>query len=239
MVNSSFSGGSFRNSSVGNNFDAAASERERIKAATEARLKNERERANMKISELQRKLERNQQEIKSKESELHRISQEIFHAGSDIKMVESTLAVFDNRAGESKIRVKNFETQLAEKQKEAVEERKEMDEKKREEVKVEAQLAELQRKLAQLQRDVIQAEQRIREIDLDTRHLEGSMHKNAGDGEHTLGEKAYKEKEIENKKKALSALEQKKKIDTDIVNQLTLEDKKIEAEIQKLKSTIK
>lgn len=233
------SGGSFGGSKVSNDFSAAASERQRLEGAMEEHRKNELIRARQQLSDLMRKLEHNKYEITSKNVEIRRLTQEITRADAEVRSLENTFKIIDTKAKASKIVVSNFQLKLQERQKDSVKSKLEVETKKREEKKLEMELVELQRKISETKRAIQEAEQKIKEIDLETRHLEGKMHGNADDINHDASEKAYKEKEVDNKKKAMFALEQRKKHQEEDIERLLSENKRMEVDIRTLESRIK
>jgi chromosome segregation ATPase len=221
------------------NYGAANSESERIKAAQVARKKSEKMRADQKLSEARRLHEHNRLELLAKNNEIRRLTQEIFHADSEIRQIESGLKIFAGKESESGIRVHNFESQLRDKQTEAVKMRKGLEDKRREEVELEAKLVKLQRELAEVRKFMTETDRGLKALDLEVRHIEGAMHKHQSETAHTESEEAYKKKEIDNKKKAMYALEQKKQRQEAEIVRLVNENKSLESQIQSLEQLAK
>lgn len=217
-------------------FDAGASERERLKAATAARVRNEKERAKMQLMQLQRQFEHNRLEVISKNTEVRRLESDIFRSETEIRGLEQAFHSFDTKDTASNLRKADLQKKLHNEQAIIIEKKKELEEKKREEVKVQAQMADLQRHLAELRRGIQEGEQKQKEADLESHHLEGAIQRDVGEVQHTASDRAYKEKEVENKKKVLLAIEQKKKNAANEITRLTTENKKLESEIRILEA---
>lgn len=219
-------------------FDAGASERERLKAATIARVRNEKERAKMQLTQLQRQFEHNRLEVISKNTEVRRLESEIFRSETEIRGLEQSFNSYDAKDTASNLRKADMQKRLHNEQALIIQKKKEVEDKKREEIKVQAQMAELQRQLAELRRDIQEGEQKQKESDLEAHHLEGAIQRDVGELQHVASDRSYKQKEVDNKKKVLLALEQKKKNAANEITRLTTENKKLEAEIRALEARI-
>lgn len=220
-------------------FDAAASERLRINAAMKEKRRIERDRAKMQLADMERKLEHNKTDVSHRLTEVRRLETESMHADTDIKSAEIDLKMLTDKEHSLKAKTSDSGVEVAKLEKQIFDEKKKSDTAGHQIPHLEAQIALLQHQLGEIRKTVYEAGVFIQKVGLQIKQVEGQAHKSTIDALHSKTSHEYKEKDIENKKKAKAALDEKKHRELMEVDRLKADDVKLEHDIKALEDTIK
>jgi chromosome segregation ATPase len=227
-------GGSFGQHKQALGFDAGASERLRMEAATKERLRIEKDRAKMKLIELERKLDHNKIELSHHLTEMRRLEMEIMHAQTDIQGAERDLAGLDKEEHSLKVHSTDSATQAEKVNKDILEHRRTVDSQNHTVAHLEGQISQLQQQLAIVKKTIVDANTEIQKLLITAKHLEGESNKQNLGAQHSRSAREYKQKELENKKKAEKLLEDKKHHEAQEAERIKAENMKLEIDIKLL-----
>lgn len=220
-------------------FDAGASERMRAEAAIKERQRIERERAKQQLQDVQRKYEHNKTEISQKEMEARRLIAEITHSMREVQEAERQVKMMEDKEHSTKVHASDIGAQIRDVQKEELRKKKEIEEKKRELDHLENQINLLQQKVNEFKRQIYDEEMLIQKMTLQIKQLESQENKNATDMSHAKSEVLYKIKDLDNKKRTVQAMDQKRMREIGEIQRLKMENARLEIEIRQLEAKIK
>lgn len=220
-------------------FDAGASERMRAEAAIKERQRIERERAKQQLQDVQRKYEHNKTEISQKEMEARRLIAEITHSMREVQEAERQVKMMEDKEHSTKVHASDIGSQIQDVQKEELRKKKEIEEKKRELDHLENQINLLQQKVNEFKRQIYDEEMLIQKMTLQIKQLESQENKNAMDMSHAKSEVLYKIKDLDNKKRTVQAMDQKRMREIGEIQRLKIENARLEIEIRQLEAKIK
>lgn len=232
-------GGSFGGHKQALGFDAGASERMRAEAAIKERQRIERERAKQQLEDVQRKYEHNKTEISHKEMEARRLIAEITHAMRDVQEAERQVKMVEDKEHSTKVHATDIGAQIQDVQKDEVRKKKEIEEKKKELDHLENQINLLQQKVNECKRQIYDEEVLVQKMTLQIKQLESQENKNAMDMSHTKSEVLYKIKDLDNKKRTIQAMDQKRMREIGEIQRLKIENARLEIEIRQLEAKAK
>ncbi|MBU3668372.1 MAG: hypothetical protein FGM57_00205 [Candidatus Taylorbacteria bacterium] len=214
------------------NYDAAASERLRIEAAKRERQRQERERAKQVLADLERKRDHAKLELSHHQTEARRLATEIEHDGRLLKDIEHILQGLLEKEHSLKAKVSDAGQELQKLEKEILEKRKESDNKTNTMKHLETQLQQLQHQLVAEKNEIFETGVQIQKLGVSMRQIETQKNKHELDAEHAKSERLYKEKDVDNKRRALGFLQQKQQHEVQEGIRLQQEIQKIEMEIK-------
>lgn len=220
-------------------FDAGASERMRAEAAIKERQRIERERAKQQLQDVQRKYEHNKTEISQKEMEARRLIAEITHSMREVQEAERQVKMMEDKEHSTKVHASDIGAQIQDVQKEELRKKKEIEEKKRELDHLENQINLLQQKVNEFKRQIYDEEMLIQKMTLQIKQLESQENKNATDMSHAKSEVLYKIKDLDNKKRTVQAMDQKRMREIGEIQRLKIENARLEIEIRQLEAKAK
>jgi CxxC motif-containing protein len=213
-------------------FDAGASERLRLEAAAKERHKIEKERAKMKLIELERKLDHNKLDMSHRLTEMRRLETEIVHMQTEVQAMERDLDSLDKKEHDLRVHSSDSSVHAERVNKEILEHKRVVDNQTHVASHLEGQVVQLQQQLAIVKRTILDTNSEIQKLMLSAKQLEGESNKQNLGAQHSRGEREYKMKEVENKKKAEKLLEDKKHHEAQEVDRLKAENGKLELEIK-------
>lgn len=225
-------GGSFGSHKQAVGFDAGASERLRTEAAIKEKLRVEKERAKMLYQELERKFERNKTEISHKETEVRRLIAEITHAMREVQDAERQLKMVEEKEHSTRVHASDIGAQIQDAQKEELLKKKEIETWSRDLDHLENQINLLQQKANALKQRISEGESAVQKMTLRIKQLEGQEGKNATDITHARSEGQYKLKELDNKKRAVQAMDVKRMREIGEIQRLKAENAHVETEMK-------
>lgn len=220
-------------------FDAGASEKMRAEAAIKERQRIERERAKQQLQDVQRKYEHNKTEISQKEMEARRLIAEITHSIREVQEAERQVKMMEDKEHSTKVHASDIGAQIQDVQKEELRKKKEIEEKKRDLDHLENQINLLQQKVNEFKRQIYDEEMLIQKMTLQIKQLESQENKNAMDMSHAKSEVLYKIKDLDNKKRTVQAMDQKRMREIGEIQRLKMENARLEIEIRQLEAKIK
>ena len=220
-------------------FDAGASEKMRAEAAAKEQQRVLKQRAKMQLEEVQRKYEHNKTEISHKEMEARRLIAEVTHAMREVQEAERQVKMVEDKEHSSKVHASDICTQIKNAQKEEVIKKKEVEDMNRELAHLENQISLLQQKANDFKRRIYDASLLIQKMTLQTKQLESQENKNALDMSHAKSEVVYKMKDLENKKRSIQAMDQKRMREIGEIQRLKMENAHLEMEIRQLEAKAK
>ncbi len=232
-------GGSFSSHKQALGFDAAASEQLRAEAAIKEQKRQARERAKQLLNDVQRKYELNKTSISHHEVEARRLIASVNKEIHDLHEVEITLNQLENKDHLAKRQTGDTGTQILDAKKHEAEEKKELSEDERLLKNIEAQIRTLQQKADDYKKHITDAMQQLQKLALQIKQLEGQESKGQGDANKMRAEIAHVQKEIDNKKRLIQAMDQKRMHEVAEVERGKSENVKYEIEIKRLESEIK
>jgi len=220
-------------------FDAGASERMRTEAAIKEQQRVLKQRAKQQLDDVQRKYEHNKTEISHKETEARRLIAEITHAMHEVQDVERQMKMVEDKEHTSKVHASDIGKQIQDTQKEQNQKKKEIDEMNRELGHLENQIGLLQQKANDFKKRIYDAGMLIQKMLLQVKQLESQENKNATDMSHAKAEVQYKLKDLDNKKRAVQTMDQKRMREIGEIQRLRIENTHLEMEIKQLEAKIK
>lgn len=219
-------------------FDAGASERMRTEAAIKEQNRIMKQRAKTQLEDLTRKLEHNKTEISNKEVEVRRIIAEVTHAMHDLEGADRELRAMQDREHSSRVKASEVGTKIQNNLKEEVFKKKDTELVNKNLEHVERQIAQLQHQADEYKRQVAEIAVLIQKITLETKKLETEVNQYQADAEKAKSEHLYKMKDLDNKKRAIQAQEQKRMNQVSEIQRLKSENARFEIEIKRLEETI-
>ncbi len=232
-------GGSFGSHKQALGFDAGASERMRAEAAIKERQRVEKERAKQQLQDVERKFEHNKTEISHKETEARRLIAEITHEMHDVQNTERALKAVEEKEHASKVQVSDVGKQIQDAQKEEILKKKELEELNRDLTHLKNQIALLVQKEKDFEKRIYENQMATQKLLLQIKQLESQENKSQTDISHTKSDLAYKMKELDNKKRAVQAMDQKRMREIGEIQRLKFENAKLEIEIRQLEAKAK
>ena len=220
-------------------FDAGASEKMRAEAAIKEQQRVLKQRAKQQLEDVLRKYEHNKTEISHKEMEARRLIAEITHAMHEVQEVERQVKMVEDKEHSSKVHASDIGSQIQDAQKEELRKRKEIEEKKRELDHLENQISLLQQKANEFKHQIYDEEMSVQKMTLQIKQLESQENKNATDMSHAKSEVTYKLKDLDNKKRAVQAMDQKRMREIGEIQRLKIENTHLEMEIRQLEAKAK
>ncbi len=214
------------------NHDAAASEKLRIEAAKKERIRQEKEKLKQALADLERKRDHAKLEVSHHQTEARRLDSEISHERRYLDDLERMLSQLADKEHSLKGHASDSEQELAKIEKEILEKRRESDDATNTLHRLENQLQQMQHQVTAQKNTIYDIGVAIQKMGVLSRQTEMQKHKNEVDAEHARSERMYKEKDVDNKKRALAFLEQKREHANKEVERLEMEIKKIEMEIK-------
>lgn len=214
------------------NTDAAASEKLRIEAAKKERERQERERARQTLADLERKRDHAKLELSHHQTEGRRLASEIEHDTRLLQDIERTLQALQEKEHSLKGHASDFEQQLQKLEKEILEKRKESDEATNALHRLETELQQLQHRVTTQKNLIYDIGVALQKVGITSRQVEAQKNKQSIDAEHAKSERLYKEKDVDNKKRALLFMQQKKEYEIKEQDRLQREIQKIEMDIK-------
>ncbi len=221
------------------NSDASASERFRIDAAKKERERQEKEKMKQMLTDLERKRDHAKLEVSHHQTEARRLETEIAHERKGIEDLERILAQLQDKEHSLKAHASDAEQELQKIEKEILEKRRQSDDATNALHKLDSQMQQLQHQITEQKNTIYDIGVSIQKMGVLSRQTEMQKHKQEIDAEHAKSERMYKEKDVENKKRALGFLEQKKEHAMNEAQKLDVDIKKMEMEIKMLASRIR
>lgn len=232
-------GGSFGSHKQALGFDAGASERMRSEAAAKEQQRVLKQRAKQQLEDVQRKYEHNKTEISHKEMEARRLIAEISHAMHEVQEAERQVKMVEEKEHGSKVHASDIGAQIQDAQKEELLKKKEIEEMNRELAHLENQISLLQQKANDFKRRIYDAGMLVQKMTLQIKQLESQENKNALDMSHAKSEVQYKMKDLDNKKRSIQAMDQKRMREIGEIQRLKIENTHLEMEIKQLEAKAK
>lgn len=220
-------------------FDAGASERMRVEGLNRERHRIEKERAKQQLQDLQRKHEHNKTEISNKQTEARRLIAEITHVMHEVQDVERALRAIEQKEHASKMHVSEVGTQIQEAQKQTIQKKKEAEEINHEIDHLEKQISLLQQKVTDFRKRAYETSMTIQKIALQIKQLESQENRNQTEVSHAKSDEQYKLKDLDNKKRSLQVMDQKRMREIGEIQRLEHENARLEAEIRMLEAKAK
>lgn len=215
-------------------FDAGASEQVRAAAAMRERERVERERAKQQLKDTQAKLEHNKTEISHKEIEVRRLIAEITHSMREFQEAERAVKAMGDKEHTSKVHITDTNTKILDAQKQEIQKKKELEALNHEAEQVEHQIALLQQKLNDHKRRAVDFGVEIQKLFLLIKQLESEENKGQSDVAHVKSEALYKAKELDMKKRAIQAMDQKRMREIGDIERLKADNIHLENEARQL-----
>lgn len=217
-------------------FDAAASERDRLAAAMRDRQRQEKERAKQQLADLERKLDLVKREISHRETEHRRLESEAVHKQKEVEELMRDLKLAEEKEHAAKAKVTDATVAIQRLEKEILEHKKASDKDSQEIKRLESEMAHLNAELNEDKKAVYEEGSKIQKLGLEIKQNEAMIHKHSTEITHTQSARMYKEKEVENGKRAFGFLDQKKKHEQSEILRLKSEINKMESEIKGLQA---
>lgn len=227
-------GGGFGQHKQALGFDAGASERLRMQAATKERLRVEKDRAKMKLIELERKLDHNKIDLSHRLTEMRRLETEIIHMQTEAQSMERDLEALDKEEHLMRVHSSDSSVQAEKTSKEIIEHRRVIDSQTHVQSHLEGQIIQLQQQLAIVKKTIADANSEIQKLTLKAKQLESASNKENLGAQHSRSLREYKQKELENKRKAEKLLEDKKQHEAQEVERIKAENTRLEVDIKLL-----
>jgi chromosome segregation ATPase len=219
-------------------FDAGASERLRMEAALKERKRLEKERAKNQLADIQRKYEHNKTEISHKEIEARRLAAEASHGTHDIEGAEREIKNLEDREHSSKVKAVELGVQIQNNLKEEVLKKKDNEQIGKNLEHVEKQITLLQQQATEYKRQMSDLTLLLQKYALDIKKIEAEASKIQSDAERAKSERLYKIKDLDNKKREIQALEQKRINQIGEVERMKEENMQLESQIKRLEGII-
>jgi chromosome segregation ATPase len=220
-------------------FDAAASEQLRAKAALAERQRVERERAKQQLKDVQSKYEHNKTEISHKEVEARRLIAEITHAMHDLQEAERAVKAMEDKEHASRMQISSVGTQIQEAQKQELAKKKELEALNHEVTHIENQIIQLQQKVTEYKKQTYDLGLLIQKLTLQVKQLESEENKDQVEVSRSKSQALYKEKDLDNKKRSIQTMDQKRMREIGEIQRLKLENAHLEMEIRQLEAKAK
>lgn len=231
---SSGTGNSYGSHKAALNNDAGASERLRIEAAKKAREKQEKDKAKMELADLGRKLEHARLELSSHRTEVRRIESEFAHDSRFVQDLERDLVLLLKKEHDLKAHSSDADQAIQKLDKEGLEKRKASDDIGHELQRLESEMQKLLQQVNQKKKEIYDIGVEIQKLGLASRQAQMAKHKQALDASRISSERSYKEKDVDNKRRALMFLQQKKEHELHEESRLQADIIKLEMEIKTL-----
>ncbi len=227
-------GGGFGQHKQSLGFDASASEKLRIIAATKERLRIEKERAKSKTTELERKLEHNKMDLSHRLTEMRRLETEIIHTQTEVQSMEREIVLLDQKEHQHKVHSVDSKTHVEKVTKDIQEHKRIVESQGRVATHLEGQITQLQQQLAIVKRSILDTNSEIQKLTLSVKQLENEANSENFAAQHSKSDREYKLKELENKKKSERILEDKKQQEAQEVERIKAENIRLEIDIKML-----
>jgi chromosome segregation ATPase len=221
------------------NSDAAASERLRIEAAKKAHDRQIKDRLKQQLTDLERKRDSQKLELSRHQVELRRLQTEVEHESRSAHDVESILKQLAEKEHSLKGHVSDAEQDMEALTKDIAEKKKESDSATTHLKALEAELQHVQQKINVQKGLIYEIGTAIQKKGLAARQVDLVKHKNEVDAERAKSERMYKEKDVDNKRRALDFLQQKMQHELVESQRVGTELSKIETEIRFVESKLK
>jgi chromosome segregation ATPase len=215
-------------------FDAGASERLRMEAALKERQRIEKERAKTQLADLTRKFEHNKTEISHKEVDARRLMAEATHAMHDLEGSDRELKTLEDREHSLRVKAVEIGVQIQNDLKEEVFKKKDTELVSKNLEHIERQITQLQTQANEYKKQLADIALIIQKATLEIKKLEAEANKHQLDADHAKSERLYKIKDLDNKKREVQALEQRRMTQLSEVQRLKTENARIEIEIKRL-----
>jgi hypothetical protein len=220
-------------------YDAAASERLRIQQAQRDRERQGRERMRQELTKLERERDHAKLELSHHQTEARRLQTEIEHGARIVQDTERILVTLQQKEHHLRAALANFDQSNQKTQKEVIEKRKESDDATEKLHHFEDELQLVQKEIAKEKNIIFDIGNAIQKMGLSTRQSELEKHKKEIEANHAQAERMQKEKDVDNKKRALTFIEQKRAHEVNEMQRLEGELKKTEMMIQTLSSRVR
>lgn len=232
-------GGSFGSHKQALGFDAAASDQLRTQAALKEQRRIMRDRAKAQLADFQRKLTHNKTEISNKEVEARRLIAEATHAIHELQGVDQEIKALEEKERTSKRKANEASGQVQQKMKDTVHERKDLEEENKNVEQLERQIARLEEQENGFKKKIADDMAIIQKSNLELKKLESEVAQLQAAAARANSERLYKIKDIDNKKRAIQAMDQKRVREIGEIQRLKAENIHLETQIKQLESVVK
>ncbi len=214
--------------------EGAISERMRLSHITKLKEEEEAKRAKSSLVEKRRLLDRNKTEISHRQTEIRRLDQELTRAEAAVTLIENEMKGEEEKVGKLMAKYNDLTFQINQEREKMGVDKSKVDNEMQTLHHYQDEIKAIELRMMREKDLVRQAGQDIEKITVKMAHLTNDANRMHTDFLHANSQKQYREREKENRRRALSIVTSKKEHEASEIHRLESENTRLEQEIKSL-----